>query len=302
MGEEPASLSCAFYSARLLSKVAGQTRVILSVLKSGRSVRRKVSKVSIVENEKDGCYQDWDEDFEKDCFSVTPPTTQRRQSYWRGNKSCHLCKIKYKRNAGNEPSSSSCSPEPPRPNSSNTMYLPITRTQPPKPPPRTSSLPFFKQIRRLVLTTNPAAPLSHFRFTQRDGASFQWLVLAHSDKYGLHEFMDPIWDLLLQVCHVEPCVRHVVLAVAVLRQKFRHGSSSWDSLCSHTQRHIIRHYTLAIRGLHDRLARAGNGANAPVWEVSFVTSYLFTVLQLALQNTSGAYFWLKAGYRILKRA
>lgn len=92
MGEEPASLSCAFYSARLLSKVAGQTRVILSVLKSGRSVRRKVSKVSIVENEKDGCYQDWDEDFEKDCFSVTPPTTQRRQSYWRGNKSCHLCK------------------------------------------------------------------------------------------------------------------------------------------------------------------------------------------------------------------
>ena len=114
--------------------------------------------------------------------------------------------------------------------------------------------------------------------------------------------MDPIWDLLLQVCHVEPCVRHVVLAVAVLRQKFRHGSSSWDSLCSHTQRHIIRHYTLAIRGLHDRLARAGNGANAPVWEVSFVTSYLFTVLQLALQNTISAYFWLKAGYRILKRA
>ncbi|KAG4439046.1 hypothetical protein IFR05_005474 [Cadophora sp. M221] len=302
MGEGPASLSCAFYSARLLWKVAGRTRVILSVLKSNRSLRRKVSKVSIVENENGGFFQDRDDSFEKDYFSVTPPATERRQSSCSGKKSCHLCKIKYKKIDRKETSPPPCSPETRRPNSSNTTYLPITRTQPPKPPLRTSSLPFFKQLRRLALTTNPTPPLSHFRFTQRDGASFQWLVLAHAEKHGLHEFMDPIWDLLPQVCHVEPCVRHAVLAVAALRQKFHYGSNSWDSLCSHTQRHITRHYISAIRGLHDRLAGIRGGANAPAWEVSFVASYLFTVLQFALQNKTGAYFWLKAGYRILKHA
>lgn len=33
-----------------------------------------------------------------------------------------------------------------------------------------------------------------------------------------------------------------------------------------------------------------------------MASYLFTILQLALKNASGAYYWLKGGYNILKHA
>ncbi|KAH7308772.1 hypothetical protein BKA65DRAFT_173537 [Rhexocercosporidium sp. MPI-PUGE-AT-0058] len=300
MGEEPSSLGCAFYSANLLWRVAAQTRVILSVVKRSRSVRRKAPKVPIVDPEKDG--NRWEENSRKDYFSVTPPAIKTRQSSWRGKNSCQLCKIKYKKIEGIETSLPPCSPEPARLNSSNPKYLPITRTQPPKPPLRNSSLPFFKQLRQLAFTANPSAPLPHFNFTRIDGTSFRWLVLAHSDEYGLHEFMDPIWGLLLQLCHVEPCVRHLVLAIAGLRQNIRNGSNSWDSLSIHNQRHIIRHYILAIRGLHNHLPGIRSGANTSNLEVSFVGSYLLTVLQLALRNKSGVYLWLRTGYRLLKHA
>ena len=33
-----------------------------------------------------------------------------------------------------------------------------------------------------------------------------------------------------------------------------------------------------------------------------MASYLFTILQLALKNASGAHYWLKGGYKILKHA
>jgi len=181
-------------------------------------------------------------------------------------------------------------------------YLPLSRTQPPRPPFRTTSLPHFKQLRRLALTANPSAPLPHFSISRRDGAFFQWLILAHADKHGLHEFMDPIWDLLLQVSHVEPCIRHAVLAVAALRRNFRYGSSTWDALCSHNQRFLICHYISAIRGLHSHLSGVKGKAHLLLWEISFVASYLFTILQLALKNASGAYYWLKGRYKILKHA
>ena len=195
-----------------------------------------------------------------------------------------------------------CTPETTVSEQSTIKYLPITRTQPPRPPLRTTSLPNFKQFRRLALKTHPSAPLPYFSLPGMDGASFQWLVLAHADKYGLHEFMDPIWDLLLQVCHNSPLVRHGVLAIAALRQSLRYSSTSWDALGSDTRLHIIRHYIFALRGLHSRLSGVTGKADPQTWEISFVASYLFTVLQLALRNVSGAYFWLKAGYRILKHA
>ncbi|KAH7409602.1 hypothetical protein BKA64DRAFT_639889 [Cadophora sp. MPI-SDFR-AT-0126] len=301
MGEEHSSLSCAFYSAKLIWRVAGQTRVVVSVLRSSRGVRSKVRSQDAVaeENEKEGY---WDEHSEKDYFSVTPPAKKKRPTSQRSKNSCYLCKLKYKKVDGNEFPVPPRTPDSPKTESSSIKYLPITRTQPPKPPHRSTSLPYFKQLRRLAFTAHPSAPLLQFTLSQHDGVSLQWLVLGQADKNGLHEFMDPIWDLVLQVCHVEPRVRHAVLAVAALGQNFRYGSGSWDSLCSRDRLHIIRHYMTAIRGLQDRLSGVLGKADSLTWEISFIAAYLFTVLQIALRNTSGAYFWLKAGYRILKMA
>lgn len=93
MGEDHSALGCAFYSAKVIWRVAVQTRIVVSVLKSNRSVRRKVpfAKVAAEEKEKEG-YWSWDEDHDKDYFSVTPPTKKTRPSSWRSKSSCYLCK------------------------------------------------------------------------------------------------------------------------------------------------------------------------------------------------------------------
>ncbi|KAK0110090.1 hypothetical protein ONS95_002746 [Cadophora gregata] len=303
MGKDHSSISCAFYSARLTWRVTGQTRMVASVLKSSHSMRRKVSnqEATDVENEKEG-YWKRGECSEKDYFSVTPPGKIKRPSSRGGKSSCYLCKLKDEKVKVIEPQLPPCSIEPLSCESSAVRYLPITRTQPPSPPLRTTSLPYFRQLRSLGLTANPSAPLPHFSLSPGDGQSFQWLVLASADKHGLHEFMDPVWDILLQVFHTEPCVRHAILAIAALHRDFRHGSSSWESLGSRNQYHIIRHYIKSIRGLAIRLDGITGKTDGLAWETSFITSYLFTVLQIVLKNASGAYLWLRAGYRILKHA
>lgn len=172
-----------------------------------------------------------------------------------------------------------------QPESANTstslVYLPITRTQPPRPPRRRSSLSYSKLRRNIYIEVSPSAPLSAFTLGEEDGRAWQWSVTRDS-------YQDPLWTLLLQVGSVESCVRHLVLTYAQLNScPFR---IPVDDECR--RRRVRIHYHAALLMLRCGLGR----------EMALIASYLLARIHSSLNDGSGATFWLQTGRRILKRA
>ncbi|KAL2069313.1 hypothetical protein VTL71DRAFT_15651, partial [Oculimacula yallundae] len=232
MGKE-SSPSCAkYYSTKLLLKLAARTRVVLSALKrDGDPKRREVTfkRAPNTPNERAGYWVSKENEYceEKDFFSFTPPTIPTRSSSLRRKTSCYLCKLKYKDNFRSN-THSCTSPHTQEASAQETQsarqtYLPITRSQPPNPPVRSSSLPLYIQLQKLALRgANPSRPLSHMRLSGKERLGVQWLVLEYcsksQDEYEFTGFRNPAWDIILKMCYVDPRLQHGVLAVvAALR-------------------------------------------------------------------------------------
>jgi hypothetical protein len=96
--EQPACVNGALLSARLLWQLVSQTRVIISVLKTDRIIRRKVS-VQTIYSSKEQCSRDQPQtrrNGSTTSLTITH-TVKRRKSRWRrsGPKkrfACYLCR------------------------------------------------------------------------------------------------------------------------------------------------------------------------------------------------------------------
>lgn len=166
---------------------------------------------------------------------------------------------------------------------------------PPVPPPRRSSLPTPKSRASAVVyhptgRTRPTAPLPTFHVSQIDGHYFQYLQ-ALSNNNTTDVFDNALWLLVLQMSSVEPCIRHVALAMAMLHQIYGfivvnpNDPSHLDIYYSG-----IRHYSKAVKALKDRLANVKGKADTAIWEVSLFASLLFTGFEVLVGNEQGAYW------------
>ena len=96
--EQPTCVNGAFLSARLLWQLVSQTRVVISVLKTDRVVRRKVS-IQTIYSSKDRCSRDIprsQRNGSSTSLTVTN-TVKRRKSRWRRPSpkkrfACYLCR------------------------------------------------------------------------------------------------------------------------------------------------------------------------------------------------------------------
>jgi hypothetical protein len=181
------------------------------------------------------------------------------------------------------------------------VCLPIQDTHPPTPPRRRSSLP---HIRRgaLYLFSNPPPQLPSFPISQRDAYYFQYLV-SQTSSPSSPDFKSPIWSLLLQVSQIEPSLRHLVLATAMMHQsRYVNICVDYSSIISSLLTSASQHCCRAVRLLSQRLANVKGRADAVTWELAFMACYLFTEFQSILGNEKGAHIWLRKGFRLLKGA
>ncbi|KUJ23422.1 uncharacterized protein LY89DRAFT_663858 [Mollisia scopiformis] len=265
-----------FYSARLLWKVLSQTKAIVSVLKAEKNgVKRKISvrKTRTREWVEKGGYTD--------------PEKRRRNV----KTSCYLCKFvsipsffhlvfsNEKRLRPLNASNSTLdlpyfSPANYPPYQESITYLPITRSQPPALPRRSTSLPYYKilkQLKRLQIVTGPHPPLLDFRLRDMEEGLI-WRSVAEN------KARDEIWKLALQISHEENCVRELLLAIGSSRGRERH--------CLH-----------ALRELRALLAQGRR-----VWEISFLSIYLLAYLNTLLGDRRAVRCWMRTAYRVLKGA
>jgi hypothetical protein len=318
--EQPSCVNGTFLSARLLWQLVSQTRVIISVLKTDRLVRRKVS-IQTIYSSNDQCSRDRPQtrrNGSTTSLTITH-TVKRKKSRWRRSVpkkrfACYLCRyvlhtcldlpnltfIRLENTNCNDRSppysefnhlSQKCS----------IVCLPIHDTHPPTPPLRRSSLPYI-QRRALYLFSNPSPQLPVFPISQRDAYYFQYLVSLHSNPSS-PDFKSPIWSLLLQVSHIEPSLRHLVLATAMMHQSHSVNIClNYSTIISTLHTSASKHCSKAVRLLSNRLSNIKGRADTVTWELSFMTCYLFTEFQSILGNEKGAHVWLRKGFRLLKGA
>jgi hypothetical protein len=180
------------------------------------------------------------------------------------------------------------------------VCLPIHDTHPPTPPQRRSSLPYIRRG-ALYLFSNPSPQLPSFPISQRDAYYFQYLV-SHVSSPSI-DFKSPIWTLLLQVSHIEPSLRHLVLATAMVhRSRYVNICVDYSSIISSLHTSASKHYSKAVRLLPQRLADVKGRADTVSWELAFMACYLFTEFQGILGNEKGAHVWLRKRFRLLKGA
>ncbi|KAE9380025.1 hypothetical protein N431DRAFT_394491 [Stipitochalara longipes BDJ] len=305
MGEaEQPTCNGAFLSARLLWQLVSQTRVVISVLKTDRIVRRKVS-IQTIYSSKDRCSRDIPQNQRNGSTTslTVTHTVKRRKSRWRrpGPKkkfACYLCRLE----------NTTCNDRPPPYSEYNHLsrkcslvYLPIHDTHPPTPPLRRSSLPYIRRG-SLYLFSNPSPQLPVFPISQRDAYYFQYLVSLHTSPTST-DFKSPIWGLLLQVTHFEPSLRHLVIATAMMHQSHHVNICvNYSSIISSLHLSASKHCSKAVRLLSNRLSKIQGRADTVTWELSFMACYLFTEFQSILGNEKGAHVWLRKGFRLLKGA
>ncbi|KAE8441698.1 hypothetical protein EG329_004527 [Mollisiaceae sp. DMI_Dod_QoI] len=345
---EGLSSSCfpdALYSARLLWKVLSQTKVIVSVLKADRAVKRKVSVRTREWVENNGSSSNGGQNNDSNekekgrgmgigrSDSAMKMQKNKKKARRKIKKGCYLCKLhheNFSKSTIDLPWSSYPYPSSSSLNSSQSqtslIYLPITRSQPPSPPLRSTSLPYYKilrQLKRLQVITGPHFALSDFRISVSDGYLFQYLVSSLESVNGYsEESRDPIRRYILQASHSEPCIRHLLLAIASIslenaQTEHSHPHSSPNSIPSHdSTRFTTHHHILAIQHLRDLLSprsspHTANTANTPytpstpspqTFETAFIAIYLLVSLHLHLSNPSTAQFYLRTGFKLLKSA
>lgn len=300
--ERPTFVNGAALSARLLWQLVSQTRVVISVLKTDRVVRRKVSLQTIYSSN-DQCSRDrlrTSRNGSTTSLTITH-TMKRKKSRWRRSTSkksfsCYLCSLE----------NTKCNDRPP-PYTEYTHYsqkcsllcLPIQNTHPPTPPLRRSSLPYIRRG-ALYLFSNPPPQLPSFPISQRDAYYFQYLVSKFSSPSSA-DFSSPIWSLLLQVSHIEPSLRHLVLATAMMHQgRYVNICVDYSSIISSLHTLASNHYSKAVRLLSQRIANVKGRADTVTWELAFMACYLFTEFQSILGNEKCARVWLRKGFRLLK--
>jgi hypothetical protein len=182
-----------------------------------------------------------------------------------------------------------------------TVCLPIKVTHQPTPPRRRSSLPYIRRG-ALYLFFNPPSQLRSFPISQRDAYYFQYLV-SQASSPSSSDFKSPIWPLLLQVSHIEPSLRHLVLATAMMHQsRYVNICVDYSSIISSLHASASKHCSKAVRLLSQRLANVKGRADTMTWELAFMACYLFTEFQSILGNEKGAHVWLRKGFRLLKGA
>ncbi|CZR51628.1 uncharacterized protein PAC_01505 [Phialocephala subalpina] len=303
----------ALYSARLLWKVLSQTKVIVSVLKADRVVRRKVSVRTRTKTrtrewvENGGEYGCRDEKGkERGAFGLERTKSKTRRKV---KTSCYLCKLHHDNFSKSTielpwpsyPSTTSLNPSLNSESQESLTFLPITRSQPPCPPRRSTSLPYYKilnQLKRVQIVTGPHYALPDFRLEVDDGYAFSHLVESYMS--GDTDMRDPIWKPLLQASHEEAGVRNLILAVASINRarSFRCLLSDHPNL----ERAVPRHCFQARVRLSSLLSRCKIRADAQAWEVSFMAIYLLTYLSALLSDKTAVRYWARTVVKVLGRA
>ncbi|KAF4637653.1 hypothetical protein G7Y89_g414 [Cudoniella acicularis] len=172
----------------------------------------------------------------------------------------------------------------------------VSRPPPPTPPRRSSSLP--KESRVIGIINNPSAPLAAFELSYQDRLFFQRLLTGSLNKIDYFSGTG-LWSLMLQTCHVEPCIRHLILGTSMIHQT---RSSHSDPRAMDIHRSAYRHYAKAIRLLNELLNNLAGEASSEVWEITLLASFLFTAFEILRRDEERAGWWIQSGKMLLKHA
>ena len=120
-------------------------------------------------------------------------------------------------------------------------------------------------------------------------------------QYSAHEipgcFSSNLWErIILQMTHQEPSVRHAVVAVGSLHQRYRGMAWTSSGRMQWSQEFPVLQYIKALHYLRQRLSRAHDPLAAPV---ALIACLLFMCLEMLQGNRMGAVGHLRTGLQIL---
>jgi hypothetical protein len=180
--------------------------------------------------------------------------------------------------------------DPPPSYSLSLIYLPISKSQPPNPPLRSSSLPFFKHLKRIQIIPRPAVPPTAFRLNERERVVWRYFIEKGG---GVFKYDDgEIWRVVLQASESDVGIRCFGLAVSALAFHQPHYNIGIDA----------RKYHLTALRILTTQFRSKLCLRDWDWEVIFLSLYLLTLFDLLKGNKKRARSWMGQGYRVLKRA
>ena len=147
-------------------------------------------------------------------------------------------------------------------------------------PRRSTSLRSW--ARTIQIITQPSAPLTAFELTQEDGYWFQRLSQCTT--------RTSVQELVLQLCHIEPCIRHIALVTVMIGESF--------SIPEAATKHLFN----AKRYLRIRLANINGKADLGTWELSLLAHFLFTKFQIQIGCKKNARKYMKTGIILFRSA
>lgn len=177
-------------------------------------------------------------------------------------------------------------------------YLPLSHTQPPRPPQRSTSLPHYLQLQKLHLSTAPRNALVSCPLTRRESLRMSYLVSVWQDGLrGTGRLSDPIWRYVVQVSASSYSMRRLALCVCV-------------ALVAHplpvptqSQKHTNAKYLPSSEDLAFlRVCCATTEIDTRTHEIAFLATYLLACLAQTQHQAPSARFWLRQGYRVLRAA
>jgi hypothetical protein len=174
-------------------------------------------------------------------------------------------------------------------------YLPLSRSQPPRPPRRSTSLPHCLQLQKLHLCTAPRIALSSFQLAKHERGGFAFLVRA-SEGILSADSEYQVWKYILPISAAEASVRHLAVCVALASQHVEGKRYAWASASMIMHQQAARHLALLLETLNTA------DSDRRTWEICFVAVYLLTSLACIQRNAHVAHFWLRRGYAILRAA
>jgi len=319
--ERPLSFRYPFYSARLLIRVASRRKFFISLSKTDRVVRPKVSVPSLHPIDEKGFEagaSGGDDYLNPKPQNVSPDHGRQHsgRTQARSRSGCYLCtfvlhlhtirakltwyRMRYNATRKLEQASSSNIRTSARPH---VKYLPLSRSQPPIVPRRSTSLPYFKHVRKYKLTTNLSKALTTFRLSRTEGPFFQYLVYHHTTT-SLHDFhddfKDSIWSLILQISTTEPLIRRLAIHYAFLSRFATISEQSKPTKTdTQTQHRLSRQYKITASQHSFSLSVPDPSIAAAIYELALLATYIQTICHICLKDEHRANFWLQRGYHIL---
>ncbi|KAH8587677.1 hypothetical protein B0O99DRAFT_392445 [Bisporella sp. PMI_857] len=157
----------------------------------------------------------------------------------------------------------------------------------------------------IVSTTNlaprPARPPPQpFQVNMEDGNYLQYAGAFFFDQFA-SPFESSCVDSaqLFQSVQAEPCIRHIVLGMAMMHHISRGMASDRRK---ELYNNGLQHYAQSVKVLQKVLDDANGQGSILAWDISLLASHLFVSFESLSGNVAGAYWHLQNGFMLIKTA